>query len=1039
MKRTFSSDTYHFLLASLLSASAQSFFLATHRYSDLLRGISSLGVVVLSALFFSSNTLSLSLVFFTGSKRRQKQIWFFVFIALAFHILLYARALQFVEAILFFVLCVGYSLKIWQRNAAKNYLAYAMIIANTAVGAGFILIPGFLDTPVYQLALLAKFPIGLTFIGTATIKLLSLLRPEREFYYKLSKLIVLPWLGWAFIFAKIPELSIVVPSVVLSATLLTSSLLPFEKVRLPENRMFGNIVFPTVSLLHVLFLALVYYLIQGSVPSITEKNDVALFSSYLLSLVLLYSVMKSHSMIYKLTSDPTEELDEHEKKTNFERFSDRLFAPAQELLPLSEWQAKKIQGLSDILSKEKESARQFTMLGELRKELNDQYDDPVAAQLVVNSIVRYFRVGIAAVFLYDIESQEVVVLASAGEMKASVSSGYRQKISRGIIGRTARLRKTQISNDTEKDQEYIEFPGAVILSEIDIPLINHGHLKGILTVGSKEKNTFSAADVRTLEAIGEELLSNWDRSGYNRRLGTLIQSNIPLSTALNTQAVIEEVAKLTRKTVEARFVFAALFNQDGSFTRTSSVGYAPSLHEFLSRDLSTNKLLEAALDAKKPFRVRDIRKYRHAPSVTLDHNMLRGLIVMPLRLHGVNIGAILGFGKQGGVFFNKKDESLANLLATQAVAAIESSWLIDELRSRSVTTSILNELSYGILETENIQEAAQLIAKSAHRLATASVAGIVLYSSLDRKVQIALEVSSEGIHLNQTVPLEFVKQTLATGERITVASGDGSAHIYLPIQTSLRKYGVLWVEFEEGERQASSQEQYLQTLANQAAMALERTMFLLDSREKAEEIKDAYRKLKTSYDETLTALMAALDARDRETEGHSERVGKVAYLLGENFNLTELQRNSLQRGSLLHDIGKIGISDVILNKVGVLTEEEWEIMRKHPVIGREIIKDIPFLQDALPVVYCHHERWNGSGYPQGLRGEEIPLEARIFAVADIFDALTSIRSYRKKSTEAEALAYLKEQAGILVDPQVVEVFERLLKRGSIHSVTEPKK
>jgi putative methionine-R-sulfoxide reductase with GAF domain len=440
----------------------------------------------------------LSLVFFTGSERRQKQIWFFVFIALAFHIILYAHALRFVEALLFFVLTVGYSLKIWQRNAAKNYLSYAIVIANIAIGSGFILLPGFLNSPVYQPALFVKNLLGLIFLATASIRLLSLLRPEKEFYYRFSKSVVLPWLGWAFVFAKIPELSIVVPSVVLSATLLTPSLLPFEKVRLPENRMFGNLVFPAVSLLHMLFLALVYYLIQGSAPSLTEKNDIALLFSFFLSLVFLYSVMKSHAMIHKLISDPTEHLDENEKKTNFERFSERLFAPAQELLPLSEWQAKKIQGLSDILSKEKESTRQFAMLGELRKELDDQYDDPVAAQLVANSIARYFKIDIVAVFLYDIESQEAVVLASAGKIKANISSGYRQKISRGMLGRTARLRKTQISNNTEIDQDYIAFSDTVILSEVDIPLINHGHLKGILTIGSKEKGAFSAADVRTL-------------------------------------------------------------------------------------------------------------------------------------------------------------------------------------------------------------------------------------------------------------------------------------------------------------------------------------------------------------------------------------------------------------------------------------------------------------------------------------------------------------------------------------------------------------
>ncbi len=298
-------------------------------------------------------------------------------------------------------------------------------------------------------------------------------------------------------------------------------------------------------------------------------------------------------------------------------------------------------------------------------------------------------------------------------------------------------------------------------------------------------------------------------------------------------------------------------------------------------------------------------------------------------------------------------------------------------------------------------------------------------------------MTSKGVSLGQTIPMEFIKQTLTTGESITFSSGERSAHIYLPIQTSFRKYGVLWVEFEESERRASSQVQTLQTLANQAAMALERAIFLRDSQQKAVEIKKAYRKLEDTYDQTLITLMTALDARDRETEGHSVRVAKSASLIGNEFNLTKEQQSALQRGALLHDIGKIGISDTILNKAGELTKEEWATMRQHPEIGRKIIKDIPFLQEAISVVYAHHERWDGSGYPLGLRGEEIPLEARIFAVADIFDALTSKRPYRETATEAEALAYLKEQAGILLDPEVVVVFERLQKKGHILSPTIP--
>jgi putative nucleotidyltransferase with HDIG domain len=171
--------------------------------------------------------------------------------------------------------------------------------------------------------------------------------------------------------------------------------------------------------------------------------------------------------------------------------------------------------------------------------------------------------------------------------------------------------------------------------------------------------------------------------------------------------------------------------------------------------------------------------------------------------------------------------------------------------------------------------------------------------------------------------------------------------------------------------------------------------------------------------------MSALDARDRETEGHSTRVSKLAWMLGEELGLTIQPLKALERGALLHDIGKIGISDDILHKSGALTEDEWRIMRIHPDIGARIVEGIPFLQDTLPVIRYHHERWDGSGYPSGLKGEEIPLYARIFAVADVFDALTSSRTYRNKSSPEEALEYMREQAGCLFDPVIVEALSNL--------------
>ncbi len=606
-----------------------------------------------------------------------------------------------------------------------------------------------------------------------------------------------------------------------------------------------------------------------------------------------------------------------------------------------------------------------------------------------------------------------------------------------MLGRAARLQKVQIVNDTSQDDDYLNMQGEKISSEVAIPLIHHGHLTGVFMVGMEEKDAFSAADIRILEAVAEELLKTWEQASHNRRMRMLIHSTISLATSLDPQKAIEEITRVARETLQARFVFVTLLDQEGTFTRTSSAGYAPNLHHFLSRDLETNPLLDVALNAETLVRIRDVRKYECAPSITLDHNMLRGLIMVPIRLHGVSIGAILGFGKQGGVFFSKKDEALANLLASQAAAAVESAWLIQELRSTTVTTTLLYKLSFGIIQTDTIREAAREIAESAQKLTRAFSAGIVLFS-LDRQVETALEVTADGTASGKTVPLEFIEQTLAIGETITFASDETSAYVYLPIQTSLRKYGVLWLNFANNERQASSQSQAqaLQTLANQAAMALERVMFLLDSRRKTSELKAAYKKLENTYDQTLIALTSALDARDRETEGHSSRVGDIACRLGKEMGLSERELIALRRGALLHDIGKIGVGDSILHKPDVLTNNEWMIMRQHPEIGARIVRSIPFLEDTMPIIRYHHERWNGSGYPRGLEGETIPLMARIFAVADVFDALTSKRPYRRTSSNAEAFKYLRDNSDILFDPKIVDAFEKLLRRGEITSILD---
>jgi HD-GYP domain-containing protein (c-di-GMP phosphodiesterase class II) len=191
------------------------------------------------------------------------------------------------------------------------------------------------------------------------------------------------------------------------------------------------------------------------------------------------------------------------------------------------------------------------------------------------------------------------------------------------------------------------------------------------------------------------------------------------------------------------------------------------------------------------------------------------------------------------------------------------------------------------------------------------------------------------------------------------------------------------------------------------------------------ELDQALNSLEDAYRSTLKALTTALETRDLETHGHSERVVSYSMRLGRAYGLSAESLKSLEFGSLLHDIGKIGVPDLILRKPAKLTAEEWVLMREHPVHGQQILSGIKFLEGAARVVAQHHEKWDGSGYPLGLSGDDIDICARIFSVADAFDAITSDRVYRKGKPYQAAADELDEWAGKQFDPKVVAVFHEV--------------
>jgi putative nucleotidyltransferase with HDIG domain len=243
--------------------------------------------------------------------------------------------------------------------------------------------------------------------------------------------------------------------------------------------------------------------------------------------------------------------------------------------------------------------------------------------------------------------------------------------------------------------------------------------------------------------------------------------------------------------------------------------------------------------------------------------------------------------------------------------------------------------------------------------------------------------------------------------------------LYVPIKTGERTIGVISIESEKPDYFTPEDEHMAVTLAAQAAVALENIRLFTDLQKSNDDLFRA-------YDETIEGWSQALDLRDKETEGHTLRVTALTEELARAMGIPDSDMIHIRRGALLHDIGKMGVPDRILLKPDKLTDEEWVLMRQHPVHAYNLLSRIEFLRPALNIPRYHHEKWDGSGYPEGLMGERIPLEARIFAVNDVYDALTSDRPYRPAWARDKAISYIEAQSGSYFDPKVVDVFMKII-------------
>ncbi|NPV86586.1 MAG: HD domain-containing protein [Anaerolineae bacterium] len=290
----------------------------------------------------------------------------------------------------------------------------------------------------------------------------------------------------------------------------------------------------------------------------------------------------------------------------------------------------------------------------------------------------------------------------------------------------------------------------------------------------------------------------------------------------------------------------------------------------------------------------------------------------------------------------------------------------------------------------------------------------------ETKLRLGDGLASQAIMERRTI---FVPNLASQEEfsRAALLSEDKFVAYYgVPLITKGQVAGILEVFERETRPHDAEWKAFLETLASRAAAAIETSRLF-------ENLQRTNLELSIAYDLTIEGWSRGLDLRISEAEGHTRRVTELSIQLAKMMEISDHNLVHIRRGALLHDIGKMGIPDRVLFKAGELTPQEWNVMRMHPVYAYELIYPIKFLRPALDIPYCHHERWDGSGYPRGLKEEVIPLAARIFSVIDVWDSLRADKPYRNGWSTDTVLNYIKEQSGKLFDPDVVEAFNNMMK------------
>ncbi|GAB4526760.1 MAG: hypothetical protein Fur0018_12190 [Anaerolineales bacterium] len=674
---------------------------------------------------------------------------------------------------------------------------------------------------------------------------------------------------------------------------------------------------------------------------------------------------------------------------------------------------------------------------------------PDLLQEIADRLSAYFQATTCYITLWDAERKLTIPTAASGMMR-SLYPTLAAHPQEGTLTNSVLKAGRVLAIEDVHDSPLADSKIAVTIPETSflvLPLQSGEQKIGAALIGYAEHHVFSGDEIQRGEQIARQISLSLAKarlieSERRRRQEAeyLSQISATLTGNLSLPIVLNEI--LDTLAIVLPYHRCTIFLQEGNTLYvTSHRNGDPALSHFKT-SADKNALFSFIQSTRRPLVLADASKDTnfqgwHHTSDT------RGWMGVPLIANNEIIGYLTIDSQQVGAY-DTQAAHIAQTFANQAAVAIENARLYHQKHQALEHANSLYRIVRRMISADHLLELLQIISNELQSTLSAYACSVLLFDLRAMQInQYAHSTLGASIHLPDFHTLlsdlhgEMLDSNMAQIETLDADAprpailqqmyGNACTQLQSVMIAPLRNTqgiigSIIVVNTTEMPPYGPDDIEILTSIAHQSTVAIQNQQLVLD-------LKKSNDELTFSYDATIEGWSKALELRDKETLGHTMRVTTLTVRLAKFMGIPDDKLMHIRRGALLHDIGKIGIPDAILLKPGPLTDDEWQIMKQHPAYAYKLLKHIPYLQPALNIPYCHHERWDGSGYPRGLSGTQIPLEARIFAVVDVWDALTSDRPYRDGAWNIEdTLSYLHQNKGTLFDPQVVSAFAEMIRQ-----------